>query len=54
MQPSPDTLQMIERLVAFDTTSRNSNLELIDYVREYPPSLARQRRSPLGRALPSR
>ena len=35
MQPSPATLQMIERLVAFDTTSRNSNLELIDYVREY-------------------
>ncbi|MDP6709694.1 MAG: M20/M25/M40 family metallo-hydrolase, partial [Alphaproteobacteria bacterium] len=27
--------EMIERLIAFDTTSRNSNLELIDYVREY-------------------
>ncbi len=26
---------MIERLVAFDTTSRNSNLDLIHYVRDY-------------------
>lgn len=26
---------MLARLVAFDTTSRNSNLELIDFVREY-------------------
>ncbi len=26
---------MIERLVAFDTTSRNSNLELIDFVADY-------------------
>lgn len=26
---------MIERLVAFDTTSRKSNLELVDYVRDY-------------------
>src|SRR3546814_14568985 len=26
---------MIERLIAFDTTSRNSNLELIHYVRDY-------------------
>ena len=27
--------EMLRRLVAFDTTSRNSNLELIDYVRGY-------------------
>jgi acetylornithine deacetylase len=26
---------MVRRLIAFDTTSRNSNLELIDYVRDY-------------------
>ena len=26
---------MVERLIAFDTTSRNSNLELIHYVRDY-------------------
>ena len=26
---------MLRRLVAFDTTSRNSNLALIDYVQEY-------------------
>lgn len=28
-------LEMIDRLVAFDTTSRNSNLELIDFVDDY-------------------
>ena len=28
-------LEMIDRLVAFDTTSRNSNLELIDFVADY-------------------
>jgi acetylornithine deacetylase len=28
-------LEMLERLVAFDTTSRNSNLELIDFVEDY-------------------
>ena len=28
-------VEMIERLVAFDTTSRNSNLELIHFVRDY-------------------
>jgi acetylornithine deacetylase len=32
---SAETRAMIERLVAFDTTSRNSNLELIHYVRDY-------------------
>ena len=26
---------MLKRLVAFDTTSRNSNLELIQYIRDY-------------------
>jgi acetylornithine deacetylase len=31
----PETRAMIERLIAFDTTSRNSNLELIHYVRDY-------------------
>ena len=29
------SLEMLRRLVAFDTTSRLSNLELIDYVRSY-------------------
>jgi len=33
--PSARSLELIERLVAFDTTSRNSNLELIDFVRDY-------------------
>jgi acetylornithine deacetylase len=32
---SPASLEMIEKLVAFDTTSRNSNLELIEFVRGY-------------------
>lgn len=30
-----DVRAMIDRLIAFDTTSRNSNLELIHYVRDY-------------------
>lgn len=29
------TLEILERLIAFDTTSRNSNLALIDYVCDY-------------------
>ncbi len=29
------TAELLERLVAFDTTSRNSNLALIDFVRDY-------------------
>ncbi len=33
--PSPDVLAMVRRLIAFDTTSRNSNLDLIHYVRDY-------------------
>jgi acetylornithine deacetylase len=30
-----DVRQLVDRLVAFDTTSRNSNLALIDFVRDY-------------------
>lgn len=33
--PSPVTLEIVKRLVAFDTTSRDSNLALIDWVRDY-------------------
>jgi acetylornithine deacetylase len=33
--PSAATLDMLRRLVAFDTTSRGSNLELIDFAREW-------------------
>ena len=29
------SVEMLRRLVAFDTTSRNSNLALIEYVRKY-------------------
>ncbi|MGP1676763.1 MAG: acetylornithine deacetylase [Burkholderiales bacterium] len=31
----PETLTMIERLIGFDTTSRGSNLGLIEWVRDY-------------------
>ncbi len=31
----PQSLDMIRRLIAFDTTSRDSNLELIGFVRDY-------------------
>jgi acetylornithine deacetylase len=31
----PRSMDMLRRLVAFDTTSRNSNLELIDFVRNH-------------------
>jgi acetylornithine deacetylase len=34
-QPSAASRAMIDRLIAFDTTSRDSNLALIDYVQEY-------------------
>jgi acetylornithine deacetylase len=34
-KPSAASRAMIERLIAFDTTSRDSNLALIDYVRQY-------------------
>ena len=33
--PGPATLEMLQSLVSFDTTSYRSNLELIDYVNEY-------------------
>ncbi len=39
MQPSANVLEMIERLIGFDTTSRNSNLELIAWVQNYLDSL---------------
>ena len=35
MQPSSATLSLLNDLIAFDTTSRFSNLELIDYVKAY-------------------
>jgi acetylornithine deacetylase len=35
-----DNREMVRRLVAFDTTSRNSNLALIDFVRDYLDSHA--------------
>ena len=35
MQPAADTLKILADLIGFDTTSRNSNLELIEYVRAY-------------------
>lgn len=35
MAARPESLEMIRRLVAFDTTSRNSNLDLIAFVQDY-------------------
>lgn len=35
MADYPRSMDMLRRLVAFDTTSRNSNLELIDFVRNH-------------------
>ena len=32
---TPQTLEMIKKLVAFDTVSRNSNLQLIHFVKDY-------------------
>lgn len=29
----PSTLDLLDRLISFDTTSRNSNIELVDYIR---------------------
>ena len=31
----PDSLKMIEKLISYDTTSRESNLELIEFVQGY-------------------
>ncbi|HUD61267.1 MAG TPA: acetylornithine deacetylase, partial [Acetobacteraceae bacterium] len=33
--PRFSTAELLSRLVSYDTTSRNSNLELIGFVREY-------------------
>ena len=35
MAPQPQSIELIKKLVAFDTTSRNSNLALIDFVRDH-------------------
>jgi acetylornithine deacetylase len=35
LPPSSRSLDMIRKLVAFDTTSRNSNLEIIGFIRDY-------------------
>ena len=35
MQADPRSVEMIRRLVSYDTTSRDSNLELIEWVRDY-------------------
>jgi acetylornithine deacetylase len=35
MSTAPSSIDMLKRLVAFDTTSRNSNLEFIHYIRDY-------------------
>ena len=34
-QLSSSAIDLLERLVAFDTTSRNSNLALLDFVDDY-------------------
>ena len=34
-RPQPATIDILRRLIGFDTTSRNSNLELIDFIRDY-------------------
>src|SRR5690348_13609267 len=31
----PESIEMIRRLVAMDTTSRNSNLEIIDFIADH-------------------
>lgn len=35
MRPNPSTVEILDKLVSFDTTSRNSNLPLIDFIRDY-------------------
>ncbi len=42
--PSAETLAMIERLIAFNTTSRDSNLGLIEWVRDYLEKLGAKTR----------
>ena len=34
-QPRPETVEILRRLIGYDTTSRNSNLALIDWVADY-------------------
>ena len=34
MNPRPATLEIVETLIGFDTVSRNSNLGLIEWVRD--------------------
>ncbi|SJZ44822.1 acetylornithine deacetylase [Enhydrobacter aerosaccus] len=34
-QSGPSSIEMLKRLIAFDTTSRNSNLDLIQYIQGY-------------------
>lgn len=43
-QPSPEVLAMIERLLAFPTVSRDSNLGLIEWVRDYLAGMGVQSR----------
>ena len=35
LQPSPEVIAMIERLIAFQTVSRDSNLGMIEWIRDY-------------------
>ena len=35
LQPSADVIAMIERLIAFPTVSRDSNLGMIEWIRDY-------------------
>ncbi len=35
MQKQPQSLDLVEKLISFDTTSRNSNLELIEFIQGY-------------------
>ena len=35
MKPGPSSIDVLKRLIAFDTTSRNSNLALIHHIRDH-------------------
>jgi len=39
VEPSAATLSLVEQLIAFDTTSRDSNLALIGFVRDHLAAL---------------
>ena len=43
-QPSAEVMAMIERLIAFPTVSRDSNLGLIEWTRDYLAGLGVQSR----------